>query len=247
MGSDFLLFLVIGFGAQLVDGAIGMAYGLTATSVMLSMGTPVAVASASVHAAEMFTTGVSGFAHWRLKNVDKTLFRQLVLPGMAGGAIGAFVLTSVDGDMIRPWVSMYLLGMACVILYKAWRHSPPAGVPYRQIRSLGFLGGFLDAIGGGGWGPMVTSTLVGRGAEPRLAIGSVNLAEFFVTMVVSATFVATIGLQLWPIISGMVVGGILAAPLAAYAARFMPPKLTMILVALVIMGLSLRDLSLRLL
>lgn len=247
MTEDFLLFLAIGFGAQLVDGAIGMAYGLTATSIMLSMGIPVPVASASVHAAEVFTTGVSGFAHWRLKNVDTALFKRLVVPGMAGGVIGAFVLTSTPGEVIRPLVSLYLLGMALVILYKALHHATPEGVPYRHTRILGLFGGFLDAVGGGGWGPMVTSTLVGRGAEPRLAIGSVNLAEFFITLVVSATFIATIGLQLWPIISGMVVGGILAAPLAAYATRILPAKWTMVMVGLVIMGLSLRDLGLLLL
>lgn len=247
MDADFIFFLVVGFGAQLVDGAIGMAYGLTATSVMLAMGTPLSVASASVHAAEVFTTGASGLAHWRLKNVDFSLFRRLVIPGMIGGALGAYVLSATPGDRLRPFVSVYLLGMACVILYKALRHAPPEGVPQKHIRSLGFLGGFLDAVGGGGWGPMVTSTLVGRGAEPRFAIGSVSIAEFFVTLTVSAMFVATIGLQLWPIIAGLVVGGILAAPIAAYAAKRMPAKVIMIIVGFVIMGLSLRDLTLHLL
>ncbi|MBY0354310.1 MAG: sulfite exporter TauE/SafE family protein [Rickettsiales bacterium] len=245
MTDQFFLFLAIGFAAQLVDGAIGMAYGLSATSIMLSMGTPMSVASASVHAAEVFTTGISGFAHWRLKNVDLALFKRLVIPGMVGGGVGAYVLSSVSGEAIRPFVSMYLLGMALLIFYKAIRLTAPAGVPQRHVRALGLVGGFLDAVGGGGWGPMVTSTLVGRGAEPRLAIGSVNLAEFFVTLTISATFVATIGLQLWPIISGMVVGGVLAAPLAAYVTRFLPAKWTMMLVALVIMGLSLRDLMIR--
>jgi uncharacterized membrane protein YfcA len=247
MDADFTFFLMVGFGAQLIDGAIGMAYGLTATSVMLAMGTPLSVASASVHAAEVFTTGASGLAHWRLKNVDFSLFRRLVIPGMIGGALGAYVLSSTPGEHLRPFVSIYLLGMACVILYKALRHAPPEGVPQKHIRTLGLLGGFLDAVGGGGWGPMVTSTLVGRGAEPRFAIGSVSIAEFFVTLTVSAMFIATIGLQLWPIVAGLVVGGILAAPIAAYAAKRMPAKAIMIIVAFVIMGLSLRDLSMRLL
>lgn len=241
-----MLFLAIGFGAQMVDGAIGMAYGLTATSIMLGMGTPVEVASASVHAAEVFTTGASGIAHWRLKNVDKALFRRLVLPGMLGGALGAYVLTSTPGEVIKPVVSVYLFGMALVILYKALRHAPPQGVPLQHVRSLGLLGGFLDAVGGGGWGAMVTSTLVGRGAEPRLAIGSANMAEFFVTVTVSATFSATIGLTHWTIIAGLVAGGILAAPLAAYATRWLPARLIMGVVACVIMGLSLRDLLPRL-
>jgi uncharacterized membrane protein YfcA len=246
MESEFLLFLAIGFGAQMVDGAIGMAYGLIATSIMLGMGTSVSVASASVHAAEMFTTGASGFAHWRLKNVDKALFKRLVVPGMLGGALGAYVLTSTPGEVIKPLVSVYLLGMALTILYKAFRHVPPEGVPLRYVRSLGLLGGFLDAVGGGGWGAMVTSTLVGRGAEPRLAIGSVSLTEFFVTVTISATFVATIGLTHWQIIAGLVAGGMLAAPIAAYATRLLPAKLTMGVVACVIIGLSLRDLLPRL-
>jgi uncharacterized membrane protein YfcA len=245
--SDFFYFVLIGFGAQLVDGAIGMAYGLTATSILLSTGTPLALASASVHAAEVFTTGASGLAHWRLQNVDRSLLKRLILPGMLGGAVGAYLLSASPGEQLRPLVSVYLFGMALVILYKALRHAPPEGVPQKHVRLLGLLGGFLDAVGGGGWGAMVTSTLVGKGAEPRLAIGSANMAEFFVTSTVSATFILTLGLQeLWPISAGLIVGGVAAAPLAAYAAKRIPAKAIMVLVALVIMGLSLRDLALRL-
>ncbi|HET6520599.1 MAG TPA: sulfite exporter TauE/SafE family protein [Geminicoccaceae bacterium] len=240
--GDFLLFVAVGFAAQIVDGAIGMAYGLTATTVLLSIGVLPAAASASVHAAEVFTTGASGLSHWHFRNVDFALLRRLVLPGMAGGVCGVYVLTSVPGETIRPVVSAYLLAMGGVILWKALRQVPASGDPPRRVAALGLAGGFLDAVGGGGWGPLVTSTLVGQGTAPRYAIGSTNLAEFFVALTVSATFVATIGLELWPIIAGLVVGGVLAAPFAAYATQRLPDRPLMILVAVVIILLSLRGL-----
>ena len=242
MWDDVLLFVVVGFAAQIVDGAVGMAYGLSATTVLLSFGVAPATASASVHAAEVFTTGVSGFAHWRMGNVRRDMLWKLAIPGMIGGALGAFILGNLDGKAIRPYVSAYLLVMGSVILWKALRRRAPSPEPPRHVAPLGLFGGFIDAIGGGGWGPMVTSTLIGRGNTPRFAIGSVNLAEFFVTAAISATFVATIGLELWPIIAGLVFGGVLAAPFAAYAARSIPDRPMMILVGVVIVLLSVREL-----
>jgi uncharacterized membrane protein YfcA len=239
---DFLLFVAVGFAAQIVDGAIGMAYGLTATSTLLSLGVPPAAASASVHAAEVFTTGASGLAHWHFRNVDFALLRRLALPGMLGGVLGAYVLTAVSGEAIRPFISAYLLAMGGLVLWKALRQTPAPSEPPRRVAALGLAGGFLDAVGGGGWGPLVTSTLVGQGATPRYAIGSTNLAEFFVALTVSATFVATIGLELWPIIAGLIFGGVLAAPFAAYATQRLPDRPLMILVAVVIILLSLRGL-----
>jgi uncharacterized protein len=239
--NEILLFAAVGFAAQLVDGALGMAYGVMATSVMLSLGIAPAVASASVHAAEVVTTGVSGIAHWQFGNVDRELFRRLVLPGMVGGAIGAYVLVSIPEESIRPLVSAYLLVMGLVVLRKALRGRIEARGP-RHLSVLGLGGGFLDAIGGGGWGPIVASTLLGKGTSPRYAIGSVNVAEFFVAATRSAAFVFTIGLQLWPIIAGLILGGALAAPLAAYMARRLPERFLMVLVALVVTGLSVRGL-----
>jgi len=242
--DEFILFVAVGFAAQLVDGAIGMAYGLSGTTVMLSLGFPPATASASVHAAEVFTTGVSGLSHWRFGNVDWRFVRRLAVPGMLGGAAGAYLLTTLPGDAVAPFVSAYLLMMGAWILWKAFRDDRRAAAdgPPRWIAPLGLGGGFLDAVGGGGWGPMVASTLLGHGTTPRVAIGSVNFAEFFVTATVSATFLGTIGLELWPIIVGLILGGALAAPLAAYAARTIPDRPLMILVGSVIVLLSIRGL-----
>jgi uncharacterized membrane protein YfcA len=240
--DEILLFAAVGFAAQLIDGALGMAYGITATSVMLSLGIAPAIASASVHAAEVVTTGVSGIAHWQFGNVDRELFRRLVIPGMIGGAIGAYVLVSIPEESIRPLVSAYLLVMGLVVLRKALRRRTDRGHGPRHLSVLGLGGGFLDAIGGGGWGPIVASTLLGKGTSPRYAIGSVNVAEFFVAATISAAFVFTIGLQLWPIIAGLILGGALAAPLAAYMARRLPERFLMVLVAMVVIGLSVRGL-----
>lgn len=242
MWDDFLLFVAVGLAAQMVDGAIGMAYGVISTSVLLSIGLPPATASAAVHAAETFTTGASGLAHWRLGNIDRNLIWRLAVPGMIGGAIGAYVLTEIPGEAIRPYVSGYLLLLGLFILWKAVRARPVAAPPPGRVAPLGFVGGVLDSIGGGGWGPMVTSTLLGQGATPRYAIGSVNLAEFFVTLTISATFLLTIGLQLWPIIAGLVVGGVLAAPFAAVVTKRVPGKVLMVLVGCVVVVLSARGL-----
>lgn len=242
MLSDLLLFIAIGFAAQLVDGAIGMAYGLISTAVLLSLGVPPATASASVHAAEVFTTGASGLSHWRFGNVDRTLFLRLAVPGAIGGVIGAYLLTELPGDIVQPLVSAYLAIMGAVVLAKALRRQPPEPKAPRYVPLLGLSGGFLDAVGGGGWGPMVASTLVGSGTKVRFAIGSTNAAEFLVTSTISATFILTIGLELWPIITGLVLGGMLAAPFAAYVTRRLPDRPMMILVGLVIIVLSLRGL-----
>jgi uncharacterized membrane protein YfcA len=242
MVGDFVLFVAVGFAAQLVDGAIGMAYGLSGTTVMLSFGIPPATASASIHAAEVFTTGISGFSHWRFGNVDWSFVWRLVLPGMVGGAIGAYLLTTIPGDTVAPFMNGYLLVMGAWILWKALRQRSTVSEPPRWIALLGFGGGFLDAIGGGGWGPMVTSTLLGHGTSPRFTIGSVNFTEFFVTATISATFLSTIGLELWPIIAGLILGGALAAPIAAYATYKIPDQPLMILVGSVIALLSIRGL-----
>lgn len=245
MVEDILLFVIVGFVAQLVDGAIGMAYGLTATSVLLSMSVAPATASASVHAAEMFTTGASGFAHWRAGNVIPRLMLRLAIPGMLGGVLGAYVLTDLPIAYVKPVVSAYLVIMGAIILRRAMRPAPPPPARPPRVTLLGFGGGFLDAIGGGGWGPLVTSTLIGRGNVPRTSIGSTNAAEFFVTTAITAVFVATIGLELWPVILGLVLGGVLAAPLAAMITRKLPDRPLMMIVGGVIILLSLRNLAIQ--
>ena len=240
--DDIALYVIIGFVAQMIYGAIGMAYGVTATSVLLSTGVPPATASACVHAAETFTTGASGLAHWKLGNVDRKLLWRLALPGAIGGAIGAYVLTEVDGNTLKPFIAVYLLLLGIIIIWKALARRPVAVPEPRSVAPLGFFGGLVDAIGGGGWGPIVTSTLLGQGATPRYAIGSVNLAEFFVTLTISATFLVTVGLGLWPIIAGLVIGGVIAAPFAALAAKHVPAKLLMLVVGCVVVGLSINTL-----
>ncbi len=245
MGEIFL-FTCIGFVAQAIDGALGMAYGVAATTMLLGLGVAPPIASASVHTAEVFTTGVSGAAHWRLGNVDVTLARRLAFAGTAGGAAGAYLSTALPGSVVRPFVSLYLLAMGIVIVWRAIArfgndHSTAASVSTpTRVAPLGFIGGLLDAIGGGGWGAMVTSTLMGWRMTPRVAIGSANAAEFFVASVITATFVATIGLELWPIITGLVTGGVLAAPFAAFMTRRLPERPLMLLVGTVIVLLSLR-------
>ncbi len=229
----------------MIDGALGMAYGVSSTTVLLSMGVPPATASASVHTAEVFTTGVSGLSHLKLGNVNKKLFWKLLVPGAIGGALGAYILTSIPERMIKPFVAFYLLVMGIVILRKAFRKIRESNVTTRLF-SLGLVGGFFDAIGGGGWGPIVTSTLVAKGHNPRFTIGSVNLAEFFVTVTEVAAFLTTIGLIQWEVIVGLIVGGVMAAPLAAYACKKLPSRTLMIIVGTLIIALSIRTMYLAL-
>lgn len=246
MWDDLLLYVVIGFVAQMIDGAIGMAYGVTASSVLLSLGVPPATASACVHAAETFTTGASGLARWRLGNVDRKLLLRIAIPGMIGGAIGAYALSELPGETLKPFISAYLLLLGAFIVWKALAPRPIEAPAPRAVGPLGFVGGLVDAIGGGGWGPIVTSTLLGQGATPRYAIGSVNLAEFFVTLTISTTFFLTVGLSLWPIIAGLIIGGVIAAPFAALATKHIPDKVLMLMVGGVVMLLSLRTILMAL-
>jgi len=227
---------------------MGMAYGVSSNAFLLSLGIPPAAASASVHMAEVVTTGVSGFSHWRLGNVNWKLVRRLLIPGVLGGIAGAYLLTSIDGNVIKPYISAYLLIMGIVILVKAFRNPTPSNGEHGTPTSLlGLVGGFFDAIGGGGWGPLVTTTLVARGDNPRFTIGSVNLSEFFVTLATSITFVLTLSFsQYWQIILGLLIGGVIAAPLAAFMARKLPIKALMILVGLLIIFLSVRTIYLAL-
>lgn len=244
MWQEITSFVAVGFVAQIIDGAAGMAYGVLASSSLLGLGIAPATVSACVHAAETFTTAASGYAHWRMGNIDRRLVVRLAVPGMIGGAAGAYALSSLPGESMRGYVSAYLLVLGIVILWRATRGPRPPHVDMSPTRTgvLGLSGGFLDAIGGGGWGPIVTSTLLGNGMVPRMAIGSVNVAAFFVTATISATFLFTIGLELWPIIAGLVIGGVIAAPVAALVARHMPAKLLLVIVGVVVVALSIRGL-----
>ena len=243
MELSILLYVLVGFVAQMIDGALGMAYGVSSNTFLLSIGVPPAAASASVHLAEVFTTGISGFSHWKLGNIDWKLVKRLLLPGVLGGVAGAYLLTSIDGDVIKPYISAYLLIMGVIILVKAFRYEAKAhnGVHTARVSGLGLVGGFFDAIGGGGWGPIVTTTLVARGKDARLTIGSVNFSEFFVTLAESVTFLLTLSfLGYWQIILGLLLGGAIAAPMAAILTKKLPVKTLMLIVGLLIVGLSIR-------
>lgn len=223
--------------AQLVDGALGMAFGVISTSVLLFLGVPPAAASASVHAAEVVTTGISGLSHWFHGNVDRRLFLRLAIAGVIGGALGAYVLTELPVKIVQPAVAIYLCAMAALIVYKVVTKKPPRE-SMTGLEPLGFGGGFLDAIGGGGWGPIVVSTLVARGNSPRHTIGSVNLAEFFVTLSISIAFVVALGPTYFLVVGGLILGGAVAAPLAGWMSKVLPPRLLMVLVSVVVLSLG---------
>jgi uncharacterized protein len=241
--EDFWKAAGVGLIAQVVDGALGMAYGVTSTSFLLSVGVPPATASASVHLAEVFTTGFSGLSHWKLGNVNKALFRRLVIPGVVGGVVGAYLLTSLDGKLLRPWLSGYLLLMGLYILVKAFKRITISTEPPTYVAPLALAGGFIDAVGGGGWGPVVATTLLGSGQEPRRTIGSVNAAEFFVAVATGFSLALLAKITAWTTIAGLVVGGMFAAPFAAVLTKHAPTKLLMILVSTLIIGLSLHNLA----
>ncbi|MBO9880533.1 sulfite exporter TauE/SafE family protein [Xanthomonas sp. D-109] len=238
LSETFYWFVLVGLAAQLVDGALGMAFGLVSSSVLLSLGLPPAVVSASVHSAEVFTTGASGLSHLALGNVDKRLFLRLALPGMVGGIAGAYVLTQLPGELIRPFVYLYLLALAVLILLRAAGRALPRR-EVRRVPLLGFVAGLLDASGGGGWGPVATSTLLAHGGQARTTIGTVNAAEFLVTLSISLTFLLTMGVQHLDIVLGLLVGGMLAAPLAALLVKRVRERWVLVAVGLLVLGISL--------
>ncbi|HEX9934678.1 MAG TPA: sulfite exporter TauE/SafE family protein [bacterium] len=246
MDQPIYLFIIFGFIAQIIDGALGMGFGVSSTTLLMSFGVPPAAASAAVHATEVFTTAASGISHFKIGNVKTDMLKKLVVPGVLGAAVGAYLLSNLPGGKIKPFIAVYLAVMGLVILWKAARKAPPAESRTPLI-PLGLAGGFLDAIGGGGWGPIVTSTLVARGGHPRFTVGSVNLAEFFVAFSASVAFLLSLGfVQYWKIIAGLGIGGVLAAPLAAIVCKKLPVRTLMVMVGLLILILSLRTMVLSL-
>lgn len=234
--------VAVGLLAQVVDGALGMAYGLTSTSFLIASGVSPAIASASVHVAEVFTTGVSGISHAKFGNVNKKLFLKLLIPGITGAVFGAYVLTNIDGKVIKPYISAYLLIMGLYILSKVFKTIKPATKEPKHVAKLALLGGFVDATGGGGWGPIVTTTLIGTGQDPRTTIGSVNFAEFFLTFGSAITFTVLVGFGPWVVVSGLVIGGLFAAPFSAYLCSQFRTKTLLILVGSLISSISLFNL-----
>ena len=246
--NEFVLFAVVGFLAQLVDGGLGMGYGIISATALLTVGVAPAAVSASTHAAELFTTAVSGGAHLWHRNVDWRIFWRLAPAGIAGGVLGAYVLSGLSGEVVRPYVVAYLAIMGVLILRRAIVGRKPRPISKHLTRLYGLIGGFCDAIGGGGWGPIVTSTMLAEGGEPRYVIGSVNLAEFFLTFAISATFIGALVTGHWQMagnlldylipVAGLIAGGVVAAPLASYLCKWVPARKLLTGVGLLVLALT---------
>lgn len=246
--QEFLLFAAIGFLAQSIDGALGMAYGVISSTTLLAFGVPPAQASAAVHSAEIFTTATSATSHLYHRNIDWKLFARLVPFGVAGGCLGAYALTSFDGDMIKPYITAYLAIVGAWLLVRSFRKLPHKPVPSRIVAPLGFAGGFLDAAGGGGWGPTVSTGLLGAGGAPRYVIGTVNASEFLITTSISIAFLFTFVTGHWQnagevashmaAVAGLVIGGIAAAPLAGYVVKALSERILLRAVGILIICLA---------
>ncbi len=236
---DMLPFIAAGFAAQLVDGALGMAFGIISSTLLISLGVSPAGASAGVHFVETFTTGASGISHILQRNVDWRLFARLAIPGVIGGVTGAYLLSGIDAGIARPFVLAYLAIIGGYIFWRSFRAEPKAAAP-KVVEPLGLIGGFLDAAGGGGWGPVVTSNLLVQGAEPRRTIGTVNTTEFVLTVAISAAFIGALGWKAFTVATvGLLIGGVAAAPLGAIIARRATPTMLLRLVGILLMLTSL--------
>lgn len=236
--SEFLLFTGIGALAQLVDGALGMAYGVTSAGMLLGIGMPPALASASVHYAETFTCGASGISHWWAGNVQRRLFLVLVIPGVIGAIIGATVLAHLPPIWMRYFLTPYLLAMGLFLVFRtAHRKEHRPDVPH-GTGVLGFVAGLLDAAGGGGWSALTVTTMVARGQEPRMVIGSVHLAKCIVSLAASITFLLSIGESKLHVVLGLILGGVIAAPFGAWLVRRLPPRVSTLMAGLTVLALG---------
>jgi siroheme synthase-like protein len=250
LDKHLFLYIAGGFVAQMIDGALGMAYGVSVTTFLLSLGLPVitpAVASASMHASEIFTTGSSSLVYMRYKNVNMKLFRKLVLPGAIGAVAGAMAISFISKEwiqIVKPLVALYTLSLGLIIIFRAVKISSRKAKKIRRIVPVAAAGGFLDSVGGGGWGPIVTTSLIAGGRNLRYAVGSSHLAKFFVAIISTITFICLIGLQQWQIMFGLIIGSMIAAPISIYFSNKIPIKGGLILVGVVVILVSLRILIL---
>jgi hypothetical protein len=236
-----LPYVAVGFLAQLVDGALGMAFGAICSTLLVSMlGMPPARASAMVHLVETFTTAASAVSHSIARNVDWRLFARLAVPGAIGGAAGAYALSNIDASVARPVVLVYLALIGVYLLWRGWKGFVAAARPPKVVAPLGLVGGFLDAAGGGGWGPVVSSNLLVQGGAPRQVVGTVNTAEFVVTLTISATFLLTLGPAAFTVAAGgLIAGGLLAAPLGAILVKRLSARTLLLMVGVVLIATSL--------
>ena len=237
--GDLIPFIAVGFGAQIVDGALGMAFGVICNTLLVAViGLTPARASANVHIVETFTTAISGISHLISGNIDKRLFLRLLVPGIIGGVSGAFLLTNIDAGVVKPFVLAYLVAIGIYLLVRGLLYPPKTQKP-KVVEPLGLIGGFLDAAGGGGWGPIVTSNLLVQGVEPRKVVGTVNSVEFFLTTIVSVTFIVNLGLKDFAVATvGLLIGGVFAAPFGAIMAKRIPVKVMLIMVGIVLTATS---------
>jgi hypothetical protein len=242
LDPNFHWMLLAGFVAQMVDGALGMGYGVTSATILLSAGISPAAISSSIHTAEMFASGASGYSHYRFGNVNKKLFRALVVPGVIGAVLGAILLTQLGKshiDLLRPLMAAYTLFLGLRILANAFRKQQ-VRKKFKRHGILAGIGGFLDSFGGGGWGPIVTTTLITKGRSPKYVIGSVSLTEFFVTLASAFTFFMLLGVSHWQTIFALIIGGLVAAPLAAKLTGRLPRKTSFVLLGLLVIFWSMR-------
>lgn len=237
----FLICVFVGIFAQLIDGTLGMAYGISCSTFLRTFGMSSAMSSACVHAAEIFTTLASGISHFSMKNVNKNLLVRLAVPGMLGGCLGAYILTSINDSIISPIISVYLIVMGFIIVAKMFKKDVTQEKELGDwIYPLAFSGGFSDSLGGGGWGPVVTSTLIAANHDVKKTIGSVNAAEFFVTLSESITFIIMLGSfrEYFAAIGGLILGGVIAAPFAAYFCKKVPVRPLLGIVGIVIIVIN---------
>jgi siroheme synthase-like protein len=242
LDKAFPIMLLAGFMAQLVDGALGMGYGVTSATILLSAGVNPAAISGSIHTAEMFASGASGYSHYKFGNVNKKLFKTLLIPGILGAIAGAVMLVMLGnkyGNFIRPVIAAYTLILGIKFILNAFRETKPQK-KFKYYRLLAGVGGFFDSFGGGGWGPIVTSTLINNGRSHKYVVGSVSLTEFFVTLASAFTFFTMIGVSHWQTILALIIGGLIAAPLAAKLAGKLPKKTAYILLGVLVIFWSIR-------
>lgn len=238
----FLFFILAGFLAQMVDGVLSMGYGVTSATCLISFGVNPVAMSAAIHTSEIFTSGISGYSHFKFGNVNKKLFKHLVIPGVIGAILGALLLVYLgekEGRWLMPIIALYAAFLGTKILIKAFRKQTPTK-KVKRIGWLAWIGGFLDSFGGGGWGPIVTSTLIAKGKCPKYTVGSVSLTEFFITLASAFTFFVSVGVSHWNIVLGLLIGGTIAAPLAARLAGKLPRKTMMIALGIMVLIWSIR-------
>ena len=246
-----IVFALVGGAAQFVDGSLGMGFGVTSATLLTLLGYSAVAASAGTHAAKMGTTFVSGLAHWREGNVDWRVFTAIAVPGSVGAFTGAVILTNVSLDGARLWMALILLVLGISIIMRfAFGKTliPQIKARTRHLWPVGLFGGFVDATGGGGWGPVATPSLMTLTKhEPKKVVGTVNAAEFVVTIAISTTLIVHMGVQHWPIVLGLLSGGVVAAPIAAWLVKHLPPRYVMTAVGCLIVGISLYQLGAHLL